>query len=154
MDESPELQQFHDKFIELQSKIVDAGVENSVAWFKKKSASREVIEAIFNPILKVSRDKDTGEPDGKWPPTMKLKVSRKNGFWEAGRDRSGREKPLVVKNCDNVTYNIVIFDYVSKNVTESSLDSQSIKLGIALAAHVTLNKINIYINLMLKIFIF
>ena len=109
MDEDADLKAFHDKIQTVEEKIIEGGFKNSVSWFKKKASSREVIEAIFNPILKVSRDKETGEPDGKWPPTMKLKVSRKNGFWEAGRDRSGREKPLVVKNCDGVTYKLMVW---------------------------------------------
>ena len=77
-----ELQQFHDKLIELEGKIVDAGVENSVSWFKKKTNSREVIEALFNPIVKVSKDKETGEPNGKYPPTFKAKVPQMNKNWE------------------------------------------------------------------------
>ena len=106
MENDSDLQQFHDKLQEIESKIIDGGFENSVSWFKKRLSSREFAEQLFNPILKVSKDKDTGEPDGKWPPVMKLKISRKNGQWESGRDKSGREKPLVVKNIDGHTYNI------------------------------------------------
>ena len=101
MDTDPDLQAFHDRLQAVEEKIIDAGFENSVAWFKKKKSSREVVEAIFNPILKVSKDKETGEPDGKWPPTMKLKVSRKNGVWESNRD-----KPLVVKDKSGKSYKI------------------------------------------------
>ena len=82
MDDTPELQGFHDKLLELEQKIIDGGFENSVAWFKKKKTTREVVEAIYNPIVKVSKDKETGEPDGKWPPSMKLKVPRRDGTWE------------------------------------------------------------------------
>lgn len=101
MENDPDLQAFHDKLQEVETQIIDAGFENSVSWFKKKKSTREVVEAIFNPILKVSKDKETGEPDGKWPPTMKLKVARKNGVWESNRD-----KPLVVKGKDGTTYKI------------------------------------------------
>ena len=91
MDDTPELTQFHDRFLELQDKIVDAGHENSVAWFKKKQANRDVVEAIFTPMIKVSKDRDTGEPDGKWPPSMKLKVPRRDGTWETKVcDKSGK----------------------------------------------------------------
>ena len=76
MDEDADLQAFHDKIQQIEEKIIEGGVNNSVSWFKKKSANRDVIDAIFNRILKVSKDKETGEPDGKWPPSMKLKVSR------------------------------------------------------------------------------
>ena len=91
MDEDPELQAFHDKFKELEEKIVDGGFENSVAWFKKKSTSREVVSAVFNRMIKVSADKETGEPDGKWPPTMKAKVPRRDGTWETKvQDKAGK----------------------------------------------------------------
>ena len=101
MENDPDLQAFHDKLQEVETQIIDEGFENTVSWFKKKKSTREVVEAIFNPILKVSKDKETGEPDGKWPPTMKLKVARKNGVWESNRD-----KPLVVKGKDGTTYKI------------------------------------------------
>lgn len=101
MENDPDLQAFHDKLQEVEEKIVDAGFDNSVSWFKKKKTTREVVEAIFNPILKVSKDKETGEPDGKWPPTMKLKVARKNGVWESNKDR-----PLVVKDHTGRQYKI------------------------------------------------
>ena len=80
MDEDPELQAFHDKFQELEDKIIDGGVENSVAWFKKKTASRDVIDALFGRMIKVSTDRETGEPDGSGT-TMKLKVPRRDGTW-------------------------------------------------------------------------
>ena len=82
MEENPDLKGFHDKLIELEEKIVDGGFENSVAWFKKKPSSRDVVDAQFSRIVKVSTDRDTGEPDGKWPPTMKLKIPRRDGEWE------------------------------------------------------------------------
>ena len=99
MDESPELQGFHDKLLELEQKIIDGGFENSVAWFKKKKTTREVVEAIYNPIVKVSKDKETGEPDGKWPPSMKLKVPRRDGTWECKiQDSKG---PIKINDPEN-----------------------------------------------------
>ena len=74
IDENPKLQKFHDRMVELEQKIIDGGVENSMAWFKKKNLSREVVENLFNTMIKVSTDKETGEPDGKWPPSMRAKV--------------------------------------------------------------------------------
>ena len=95
MEEGNELQQFHDKMKEVEQKIIDAGVENSVSWFKKNIKSREGVSEKFNPIIKESRDKDTGEPDGKWPPSMKVKVPRRDGVWECK-----------VSNKDGTKYNI------------------------------------------------
>ena len=121
MESNPDLQKFHDKLKEVEETLLEGGVTNSVAWFKKKINSRDAVEALFNPILKVSRDKNTGEPDGKWPPTMKLKISRKNGQWEAGRDKSGREKPLVVKNVDGKVFNINSEDNLEDILVKNTL---------------------------------
>ena len=91
MEDNPDLQAFHDKLLELEEKVIDGGFENSVSWFKKKPTSRDTAEALFNRIVKVSTDRDTGEPDGKWPPTMKLKVPRRDGVWETKvSDKSGK----------------------------------------------------------------
>ena len=91
MEENPDLQGFHDKLLELEDKIIEGGVENSVSWFKKKTANKDVVDALFSRIVKVSTDRDTGEPDGKWPPTMKLKVPRRDGVWETKvSDKSGK----------------------------------------------------------------
>ena len=82
MEEGNDLQLFHDKMKEVEQKIIDGGCENSVAWFKKNIKSRDGVVEKFNPVIKESRDKETGEPDGKWPPSMKVKVPRRDGVWE------------------------------------------------------------------------
>ena len=95
MEEGNDLQMFHDKMKEVEQQIIDGGLENSVPWFKKKISSRDGVVEKFNPIIKESRDKETGEPDGKWPPSMKVKVPRRDGVWE-----------LKVSNKDGTKYNI------------------------------------------------
>jgi len=73
------IKQFHDKMIEIENRLIDLAVENSGPWFKLKNANREIISSKFlPPIVKVSKDKD-GEPDGKYPPTSKLKIYNKDG---------------------------------------------------------------------------
>ena len=76
MDESEEMQMFHDNFIALEKKIVSGGVENGTSWLKlkKELCTEAVVSSKFGPIIKPSKDKETGEPDGKWPSTMKLKL--------------------------------------------------------------------------------
>ena len=82
MDENPDLKEFHDKFKAVEQKLIDGGLENSVAWFKKNIKSREGVCEKFGPIIKESRDKETGEPDGKWPASMKVKMPCRDGVWE------------------------------------------------------------------------
>ena len=79
IDEQPELQEFLDKLNELDTKMVDIGIEKSVQFFKKKTTNREVVEGHYNPIVKVSKDKETGEPDGKWPSSFRVKIPFRDG---------------------------------------------------------------------------
>ena len=74
MDEDSKLRGFHDKMLELEQKIIQGGVDNCSAWFRKKNLTKEVVENLFNTMIKVSVDKETGEPDGKWPPGMRVKI--------------------------------------------------------------------------------
>ena len=67
---------FLDNMIALQNKIKQDAMNNSLEWFNKPKAkfSAEVADALFHPILKYPRDKNTGEPDVTKAPTMKIKV--------------------------------------------------------------------------------
>ena len=93
MDQNPDMKAFHDKLKEVESTIIDGGLKNCVSWLKKdpSKTNRDVIDAVFNPILKVSKDKETGMPDGKWPPNMKLKVPCRDGQWECKVFKTGGE---------------------------------------------------------------
>lgn len=74
MEEYPALSEFYKKFQDLDTKFIDDGVKMSMAWFKKKKTTREIVEALYHPLVKPSRDKITGEPDGRYPPTMRFKL--------------------------------------------------------------------------------
>ena len=58
MEESPDMSEFHE-LNELRGLLI--GVENSAIGLKRR-VLRETVEALFNPIVKVSKDKD-GEPE-------------------------------------------------------------------------------------------
>lgn len=63
----------------MENKFIDDTMTNSMAWLKKKINSREVAEAIFTPIVKFAKDKETHEITYKYPPTIKLSVPFKDG---------------------------------------------------------------------------
>ena len=69
---------FHDKMLEFDEKIKMLGKENSVEWFKKKNLSDDVIESMITPTIKVFVDSETGEPNGRFPPTFGFKVKKKD----------------------------------------------------------------------------
>jgi hypothetical protein len=84
MNEDPALKLFHDKMLEVEERLVEAGVDNGTSWFKmpKNKINSEIISSKFGSIVKVSKDKTTGEPDGKYAPTMRLKVACRDNVWK------------------------------------------------------------------------
>lgn len=60
---------------EMDERIIQAAVENSVKWFGKKR-SEEAIRDSYKKIVSVSVDKVNGEyvPNGKYPPSFRVKI--------------------------------------------------------------------------------
>lgn len=78
MEENYKIKGFYENMEKLEEMILEYAVKNSMAILGKKKVNREVMEAMYTPILRKSRDKETGELDGKYPTTMKLKLP----FWD------------------------------------------------------------------------
>jgi len=73
---------FHDKMCELDEIIKVKASENSVAWFKKAKMSQETVDSLYTNMIRVSKDPETGEPNGKFAPTFRFKVEMKNHDWK------------------------------------------------------------------------
>ena len=71
---TPETDKLLQKFQEIEQHIKSEAITNSMAWFNKKTMTPEVIEALWTPMLKYSKDPQTGEPDMSKAPTLKLKL--------------------------------------------------------------------------------
>ena len=112
VDENVDLQRFYDKIEQLDNRIIQYGIDNSVQLFKIKNASEDVVRAKYNTIIKLSKDKETGEPDGKYPASFKLKVPQRNDVWECSvKEKNGEFldinnsdgehilEDILVKNC-------------------------------------------------------
>lgn len=76
------LNTFYTKIEELDNKLIDDGMENSMNWLGKKMNSREVTEELYTPMIRHSRDKNTGEINDKYPPTFKLTVPCRDGKFQ------------------------------------------------------------------------
>lgn len=77
-DTRPVLAKFFENFGALDEKLVKDGAENSVTWLKKKYAEN-VVKEFYTPIIKYAKDKNTGEPSDKYPPTFKVTLPKKDG---------------------------------------------------------------------------
>jgi hypothetical protein len=76
---SPETDLLLTKFQALEKYIKGEAVKNSMAWFNKKTMTPEVIDALWTPILKYSKDQQTGEADMTKAPTLKVKLPNWDG---------------------------------------------------------------------------
>ena len=79
MDNNDKLREFYDMMEAIDEQMVEDAVKNSMAWFKKRKQSKEVVKALYSPLVKLSRDRETGEPDGKYPPTFRVKLPYRDG---------------------------------------------------------------------------
>jgi hypothetical protein len=75
---SASAKEFYNKMQQFESKILDDAVVNSKEWLSKPKMSREVAEALFTPMLKYPKNKETNEPDYDRAPTMRIKIP----YWE------------------------------------------------------------------------
>ena len=75
---SPETDTLLAKFQALETLIKTEAVKNCMAWFNKKMTP-ELVDAAWTPMLKYSKDKETGEPDMTKSPTLKIKLPQYDG---------------------------------------------------------------------------
>ena len=73
---------FLEKMEALEKKILNDALENSKAWFGKIIKNMDVLEALYTPFLKRSKDKFTGEPDLSKMPTLNVKLPIWEGVWK------------------------------------------------------------------------
>lgn len=106
MDGDSKMESFYSVLSGLDDRMVKDGVRNSMSWFKKKKLSEDVVSAFYSPLLKVSKDRETGEPDGKYPPVMKVKLPYRDGkfgfdAYDTKKCRiEGDMEEVLVKKCE------------------------------------------------------
>ena len=79
METNTPVKEFHDKLVEMDQYLVNKACQNSQSWFKKAKMSKDAVEALYTPMVKVSTDPETGEPNGKYPPSCGFKIVKKGG---------------------------------------------------------------------------
>jgi len=61
-----------------ETKIKQAAIENSRDWLNKSKLTPDAVDALWSPMLKYPKDKETGDSDYSRPPTLKVKIP----YWE------------------------------------------------------------------------
>ena len=73
---------FLENMTAFENKIKSDALKNSKEWFGKAKMSADVIDALWTPMLKYPKDKNTGEPDTSRSPTLKVKIPYWEGAWK------------------------------------------------------------------------
>lgn len=62
--------------------LLEEGMQNGMAWFKRKLPNKEVVDALYTRNVKFPKDKSTGEITDKYPPTFKLSLPHREGKFQ------------------------------------------------------------------------
>jgi hypothetical protein len=73
---------FLKNMIAFEAKIKADALKNSKDWFGKLHSSADVIDALYTPMLKYTKDKITGNPDLTKEPTLRVKIPQWEGVWK------------------------------------------------------------------------
>lgn len=68
--------------IAFEQKIKDDALTYSKDWFGKAHKSADVVDALWTPMLKYSKNKATGEFDLTKAPTLRVKITQWEGVWK------------------------------------------------------------------------
>tara|TARA_B100000963_G_C22553778_1_gene638069 strand:- start:85 stop:969 length:885 start_codon:yes stop_codon:yes gene_type:complete len=71
---SEKQKEFLNTLTEFENFIRKSAIEHSKEWLGKAKMSEEVLDALWTPMLKYPKDKETDEPDMTRPPTLKVKM--------------------------------------------------------------------------------
>jgi hypothetical protein len=78
MDERPSLKKFFEVLKSMDELIVSEAFKNQKDWLKKSHPSKEVVEALYVPMIRYAKDKESGEITDAYPPTFKMKIPYNN----------------------------------------------------------------------------
>jgi hypothetical protein len=99
-----EIGQLYNFMLDLQEKIIQHSITNSGKWFGK-SKSEAVLRETMKPILNPSVEKVNGEwvPSGKYPPSLRMKISVWDGQVSLdAMDPNGESIAVTLDNIESV----------------------------------------------------
>ena len=79
LDGNKSMLDFHTWATSMDDMLLKKAGENSQAWFRKAKLSDETLKELYTPMVKVSVDPETGEPNGKYPDSFAFKINKRDG---------------------------------------------------------------------------
>lgn len=78
LDTNTNVRQLHDLLNNLDNKILQDAHTYRKDWFGNTKHTLEVIKALYSPIVRYSKDKETGNNSYEFPPTLRVKIPYRN----------------------------------------------------------------------------
>jgi len=80
--ETPATKKFLANITAFEKRIKEDAIANSKEWFSKPKMTADAVDALWTPILKYPKNKDTLEADLTRAPTLKVKLPFWDGQWK------------------------------------------------------------------------
>jgi hypothetical protein len=80
--ETPATKKFITNMAAFEKKIKEDAITNSKEWFSKPKMTADAVDALWTPVLKYPKNKDTLEADMTRAPTLKVKLPFWDGQWK------------------------------------------------------------------------
>jgi hypothetical protein len=80
--ETPATKKFLANMAAFEKKIKEDAIANSKEWFSKPKMTADAVDALWTPVLKYPKNKDTLEADMSRAPTIKVKLPFWDGAWK------------------------------------------------------------------------
>jgi hypothetical protein len=80
--ETPATKKFLENMAAFEKKIKEDAITNSKEWFSKPKMTSDAVDALWTPVLKYPKNKDTLEADTSRAPTIKVKLPFWDGAWK------------------------------------------------------------------------
>jgi hypothetical protein len=80
--ETPAAKKFLANMTAFEKRIKEDAITNSKEWFSKPKMTSDAVDALWTPILKYPKNKDTLEADLTRAPTIKVKLPFWDGEWK------------------------------------------------------------------------
>jgi len=100
--ETPATKKFLENMSAFEKKIKEDAIANSKEWFSKPKMTPDAVDALWTPILKYPKNKDTLEADTTRAPTIKVKLPFWEGTWK-DLELYDTEMRLVFPDATNAT---------------------------------------------------
>jgi len=80
--ETPATKKFLANIAAFEKRIKEDAITNSKEWFSKPKMTADAVDALWTPVLKYPKNKDTLEADMSRAPTLKVKLPFWDGQWK------------------------------------------------------------------------